>query len=499
MANNTSTLTSADLINDPVVQAAIKTLEDFYRSNPTRQIVSDVLDDNNYQYVELVQKGGGVLGVALVGYTYILEHFGIRFLRLAGTSAGAINTALMTVIDTKQDAKSEKIADYLCNMDFFSFVDGHPFARYLIKKFVTDTKFETQALRLVLILFGGLGLFGLLDIITLGLRHYWAWASAASLVSFILTGLFTLIILVALLYGLYMLKRLKASGYGINPGVVFYEWVKARMEENGVTTVTKLKEKASSIPNLHIRPGVDNTTTGLAGDVTFITSELVTENKIELPLMADLFRLDIDDLHPARFVRASMSIPLFFESHIINDIPADKPEIIAAWFKHLCIDEKKVPDTCRFVDGGMLSDFPVNVFYNPKVIEPRLPVFGIDLDDSDPARDTGKNSPNWSLGSYIGRLFNTIRYYYDKDFLEKNYVFQKGIGHIPLYDINWLNFFLTNKLKLEMFQRGANTAVDFLMKFKWEEYRAARIALQQNINNRSKPINPDDHDPAPAQ
>ena len=56
---------------------------------------SDIEDANGNQYVDLVQEGGGVLGVALVGYTYILEKAGIRFMSLAGTSAGAINTMMM--------------------------------------------------------------------------------------------------------------------------------------------------------------------------------------------------------------------------------------------------------------------------------------------------------------------------------------------------------------------------------------------------------------------
>lgn len=56
------------------------------------KVVSDIVsaDDEPIQYVDLVQKGGGVLGVALVGYVYVLEQAGIRFLKLAGTSAGAI-------------------------------------------------------------------------------------------------------------------------------------------------------------------------------------------------------------------------------------------------------------------------------------------------------------------------------------------------------------------------------------------------------------------------
>ncbi|MFD2939631.1 patatin-like phospholipase family protein [Flavobacterium notoginsengisoli] len=57
--------------------------------------ISDITDNNNYQYVDLVQEGGGVLGIALIGYVYVLEKMGIRFLSLAGTSAGSINTMLM--------------------------------------------------------------------------------------------------------------------------------------------------------------------------------------------------------------------------------------------------------------------------------------------------------------------------------------------------------------------------------------------------------------------
>src|SRR5689334_17456764 len=57
--------------------------------------VSDVYDANNHQYVDLVQEGGGVWGIALLGYTYILEKMGIRFFSLAGTSAGSINTILL--------------------------------------------------------------------------------------------------------------------------------------------------------------------------------------------------------------------------------------------------------------------------------------------------------------------------------------------------------------------------------------------------------------------
>ena len=102
-------LTIEQFTNDSKVKDCINRLNQRFSSNGEPLIVSDLLDEENHQYVNLVQKGGGVLGIALVGYTYILEQMGIRFLRLAGTSAGAINTALMTVIGKKQDAKSIEI------------------------------------------------------------------------------------------------------------------------------------------------------------------------------------------------------------------------------------------------------------------------------------------------------------------------------------------------------------------------------------------------------
>lgn len=96
---------------------------------------SDVIDNDGNQYVNLIQEGGGVWGIALVGYTYILEMANIRFLKMAGTSAGAINTVLMAAMPNpeKGQLKSEKIVDLLSELDMFKFVDGHWVARKLIK------------------------------------------------------------------------------------------------------------------------------------------------------------------------------------------------------------------------------------------------------------------------------------------------------------------------------------------------------------------------------
>jgi NTE family protein len=127
-------------------------------------------------------------------------------------------------------------------------------------------------------------------------------------------------------YFIYLIKRLKDSGFGNNPGDFFYDWIKKRMKENGVESVSDLISVASTaVPELYLRGQKDVSPDDLNGDVTFITSEIVTQNKIEFSKMWYLFKNDMDELQPAGFVRASMSIPIFFESYFINKILIKSP------------------------------------------------------------------------------------------------------------------------------------------------------------------------------
>jgi NTE family protein len=475
-------LATEDFINHADVLKCVEQLNTAFPKESNPLIVSDVLDSNGNQYVNLVQKGGGVLGVALVGYTYILEKMGIRFLRLAGTSAGAINTALMTVTGKKEDAKSISILKAICDLNFFNLVDGHPAARWIIKKFITHQDFTVKVKKWLtwIVMIAFLLVSG--DFIFLGLEHKIHSITLFTKLFFILTGFYFLLIGLVIFYCSRLFGRLKNSGYGINPGDFFYDWIKQQLIANDVHTVSDLNTKAATVPELHLRIDNPEGVASLTGDVTFITSELVTQNKIQFPEMCYLFRekANIDTLQPAGFIRASMSIPVFFESYMINDIPCTSDEIKKAWMDTM--DEPDPPSNARFVDGGMLSNFPINIFYNPKVITPRLPSFGIDLDDSKPD-NTSKNATSWDLLGYFGRMFNTIRYYYDKDFLLKNKVYEKGIGKIYLADYNWLNFFLSDQDKIDMFVLGAKAATKFLTEFNWDDYKNNRTIMQMTLNS----------------
>ena len=475
-------LSPEDFINHPDVLACIGNLTQEFGEGKRPFIVSDIIDEDGHQYAHLVQKGGGVLGIALVGYTYILEKMGIRFLRLAGTSAGAINTALMTVIGEKKDEKSTHILEALSNLDFFCLVDGRPSVRRIIKSFISHHNFTTRVkwFSSIIVIIGIL-LF-LVNFVLLGLHHWYPALSDYAFISFIVSA-FYFLLMGAIYYYLYLnLKRLKKRGYGINPGDYFYDWIKLQLQSNGVHTVSDLNKKASTLPDLKLRADNPQDASTLFGDVTFITSELVTQNKIQFPEMCYLFREkdNIDSLQPAGFIRASMSIPLFFESYYIDKIPCDKQEIKDAWLN--TFNEPDPPSIARFVDGGILSNFPINIFYNSKITVPRLPSFGIDLDDSKPD-DQKLTATGWSITGYLGRIFNTIRFYYDKDFLLKNRMYEKGIGKIPLSEYNWLNFFLSDQDKIDMFIKGAQAATKFLITdYNWDDYKLRRTVMQIKLD-----------------
>src|SRR6478672_8988396 len=110
-----------DFLEKSNVKDVLAKLASEFKDRPLN--ISDVTDDN-HQYVDLVQEGGGVWGIALVGYTYVLEKMGIRFFSLAGTSAGSINSIMFACTGNKEDEKSEKIIEYLLELNMFDIVDG---------------------------------------------------------------------------------------------------------------------------------------------------------------------------------------------------------------------------------------------------------------------------------------------------------------------------------------------------------------------------------------
>src|SRR5215213_6185687 len=139
-------------LSPQVFTGSVQPLLVFLKSTfPDGICVSDIKDVLGRQYVDLVQEGGGVHGIALAGYTYVLEKMNIGFMKMAGTSAGSINTLLLNAVNTANEAdllketgkpknnkvtyystRSEKVLEYLAKKDLADLVDGHPLWRKFI-------------------------------------------------------------------------------------------------------------------------------------------------------------------------------------------------------------------------------------------------------------------------------------------------------------------------------------------------------------------------------
>lgn len=392
---------------------------------PKNKRYSDVEDKDGNQYVDLVQEGGGTLGIALVGYTYVLEKAGIRFMSLAGTSAGAINTMMMAGLGKIKDPKSEKILDILSKKDLFDFVDGHPAIRKIINKIIKKEK-------------------GLVFLLIWNVRRIYNAIT----------------------------KKL-----GLNPGNDFEEWITKELENNDIKTLSDLINLRKKLPEglKNVQTGKD--ITNIAAKFAIIASDITTHTKTEFPRMACLYWKDVNSIPPAKMVRASMSIPFFFEPFQVDNIPncvlnakeEDKTIHNQTWYD-LARYKGPVPPKVNFVDGGMLSNFPIDVFHRPDGGVPRMPTFGARLSAY---RNTYSKADK--IGGISLAMISTMRQIHDYDFLLKNPDFSKLICRIDADEkFNWLDFNMTPQQQVELFNLGAKKALTFIQDFDWEAYKEIR-------------------------
>lgn len=397
------------------IQELVREAEAIQRSG---RAFSDTIDNEGRQYVDLVQEGGGVLGIGLVGYTYILEKAGIRFYSLAGTSAGSINTLLIASLAEVGEAVSPKILKALSEQDLFEFVDGPKSIKKLIQKQIDGEKGLVKAL---------------------------VWNSLK-------------------------IFRLLKNKLGLNPGQTFEDWLKGLLHEAGIESMADLLDHRERRPALKLREDRD----GVPSDprLAVVTSEINTHTKVDFPRMASLYWKQPESVSPAAFVRASMSIPYFFFPFFIKgDIPDAGVRHHPEW-KRLAGYHGPVPPEVRFVDGGMLSNFPINIFHAEDSI-PTRPTFGVRL-------STYRNSysDTSSFFGLSGAMISTMRQTHDYDFILRNPDYRKLICNIDAdQEFNWLNFNMSRERQIALFTLGAEKGLEFLKQFNWQEYKDLRASL----------------------
>lgn len=379
---------------------------------------SDVVDGEGCQYVVLVMEGGGVLGVALVGYTYVLEQMGVRFLRIGGASAGAINALLMAALDVPSEPKSEEAVRLLAALDLDKFVDGGRDARDFL-----------DAMRL-----GG----GWMSVP----RQLWEGAQ-------VLDDLW--------------------RDFGLNPGEEFRRWLSGVLADAGVPSAHDLGRRMRELPrSLQRRDKPEEPTLERDGfRLALVAADISTQTKVEFPKMAPLYWRDPDGVDPAFFVRASMSIPYFF--HPFRRARKDMPswETMRDEWERLAGYRAELPEECIFVDGGIMSNFPIDLFHKTHG-EPAAPTFGAKLGQDERRGEIG------DLKGYTWAIFDSARHCLDYDFIFRNPDYKRLLTYIDVRDYDWLDFGMSEETRLGLFRRGVEAAATFLRAFDWKGYKEIR-------------------------
>lgn len=262
------------------------------------------------------------------------------------------------------------------------------------------------------------------------------------------------------------------NNLGLNPGNTFVAWITKLLAANGIHTLKDLKTHlAAEIPGLHHRYGKPLHAGNDLRKLALITADVTTETKVELPKMAELYWSDTDQVNPALFARASMSVPYFFEPFVVSGIPKNDA-LVAKWNQWTAYkpqSKSKIPSSITFIDGGIVSNFPINIFHQPKNI-PQAPTFGVKLGLDNVVHDTSRPV------KLLAAIFNSARHTLDYDFITNNPDYKHLVAYIDIDETTygWLDFNMPVKKKLDLFMLGAKTAADFLIKFDWENYQSIR-------------------------
>lgn len=225
---------------------------------------------------------------------------------------------------------------------------------------------------------------------------------------------------------------------GLYNGDYLVEWLGGLLEQIGITTFKDLRTDD---------PGADTTRTDAQKySLVVHTSDITRGRLVRLPWDYPAYGKNPDDERIVDAVRASMAIPFFFE-------PARFTAAAAT------VDGTSYqPGRVTWVDGGMLSNFPVEVFDRGDGAPSRWPTIGIKLSarasvvGNRPAVDGVVDETVQCLQTLLA---NADRYYVTPDKAART-LFIDNAG------VKATDFHLTAQLRQTLFANGQDAAKKYL-------------------------------------
>ncbi|MBT2618132.1 MULTISPECIES: patatin-like phospholipase family protein [unclassified Bacillus (in: firmicutes)] len=201
---------------------------------------------------------------------------------------------------------------------------------------------------------------------------------------------------------------------GLYKGNALEAWVASKLAERNVVTFKDVRPKSLRI----------------------ITSDISNGKLVVLPDDLPNYGIDPSAFPVAKAVRMSCSIPYFFEPVKLN---VGKSKFL-------------------FVDGGVLSNFPMWLFNSDQVRKER-PVIGLRLS----VDEIWKPHEVDNAVELFSALFKTMKDAHDARYISKKHV--HNIVFIPMKGISAMDFNLNDEKKGELINNGRQCTKEFLKKW----------------------------------
>jgi NTE family protein len=232
------------------------------------------------------------------------------------------------------------------------------------------------------------------------------------------------------------------QGTGIYQGDYAHEWVRSQLAALDVHTFGDLKIEDQSLPPER------------RYKLVVAVSDVTLGQLVRLPWdYKSVYGLDPDKMPVADAVRASMSVPFFF-----------RPVTLAHSGRKM---------TSTLVDGGLLSNFPIDSLDRTDGRRPGWPTFGVTVLPNLPAGDD-KVVPLLALPLPGGlRLLEdvvaTALVGRDQAYLNQPWVSARTI-RVDSTEVGFLNFGINRAETESLYQKGYDAAKAFLSTWDWPAY-----------------------------
>lgn len=234
---------------------------------------------------------------------------------------------------------------------------------------------------------------------------------------------------------------------GLFMGQFLHDWIKQTLAAKNVHTWGDLKDDdpGSSLPPEQ------------RYKLVVIVSDVSRGRMLRLPWdYQDLLGVDPDTQLVADAVRSSAGIPFFFRPFHMKA----NPDVTHGHSEILC------------TDGGMLSNFPVNIFDRTDDKRPRWPTFGLKLS----ARLTVAQdifNPDANAIQLAKSLLTTMQKAHDQIFVDQASVASRTI-FVDTTGYNATDFHLTPADKQKLFNNGLAAGKKFLGKWDWDKWQQGK-------------------------